>query len=61
MQARKLSDTRATPIQLSLRIRHPAIDPETLSRTLALEFTLPRSVTRVLSQLGIAIEFIFDS
>jgi hypothetical protein len=37
MQARKLSDTKATPIQLSLRIRHPVIDPETISRTLTLE------------------------
>ena len=38
MQARQLSDsTNAAPIQLSLRIRHPAIDPAEISDALALE------------------------
>lgn len=37
MEARKLSDISATPIQLSLRVRHPAIDPQEISKTLGLE------------------------
>ncbi len=37
MGARKPSRTSATPIQLSLRIRHPAIDPEEISAALGLE------------------------
>ncbi|MEP6547590.1 MAG: hypothetical protein ABJD53_08985 [Gammaproteobacteria bacterium] len=37
MQARKLSETSATRIQLSLRVRHPAIDPEEISEALGLE------------------------
>ena len=37
MQARKLSEISATPIQLSLRVRHPAIDPQEISKTLGLE------------------------
>lgn len=36
MQARKQSEPAATPIQLSLRIRHPDIDPEEISTSLAL-------------------------
>ena len=37
MRARKVSDTAATPIQLSLRVRHPAIDPEHISRALGMQ------------------------
>jgi hypothetical protein len=37
MGARKLSETSATPIQLSLRVRHPAIDPQEISSALGLE------------------------
>ena len=37
MGARKLSETSATPIQLSLRVRHPAIDPQEISEALGLE------------------------
>jgi hypothetical protein len=37
MEARKLSEPAATPIQLSLRIRHPAIDPVEISRSLEIE------------------------
>jgi hypothetical protein len=37
MEAHKLSETAAAPIQLLLRIRHPAIDPEEISTTLDLE------------------------
>jgi hypothetical protein len=36
MQARKVSESAATPIQLSLRIRHPEIDPEEISSSLGL-------------------------
>jgi hypothetical protein len=36
MQARKVSEPAATPIQLSLRIRHPDIDPQDISTTLGL-------------------------
>jgi hypothetical protein len=37
MQARKKSDPAAAPIQLSLRIRHPSIDPKEISASLGLE------------------------
>ena len=37
MEARELSSTEATPLQLSLRIRHPSIDPDEISRALGLE------------------------
>lgn len=37
MGARKLSEISATPIQLSLRVRHPAIDPQEISGALGLE------------------------
>jgi hypothetical protein len=37
MKARKLSEISATPIQLSLRVRHPAIDPQEISEALGLE------------------------
>jgi hypothetical protein len=37
MEAHRLSETAAAPIQLLLRIRHPAIDPEEISTTLDLE------------------------
>ena len=37
MHARQLSEINATPIQLSLRIRHPAIDPREISDALELE------------------------
>jgi hypothetical protein len=37
MEARKLSEISATPIQLSLRVRHPAIDPQEISSALGLE------------------------
>jgi hypothetical protein len=36
MRARKVSEPAATPIQLSLRIRHPDIDPEEISTSLGL-------------------------
>ncbi|HEY0799481.1 MAG TPA: hypothetical protein VGD54_01455 [Steroidobacteraceae bacterium] len=36
MEARELSEAKVTPIQLSLRIRHPAIDPAEISKTLGL-------------------------
>jgi hypothetical protein len=36
MQARKAAETAATPVQLSLRIRHPSIDPEEISSSLEL-------------------------
>ena len=37
MEARKLSEISATPVQLSLRVRHPAIDPQEISTSLGLE------------------------
>jgi hypothetical protein len=36
MEARKLAETRVAPIQLSLRIRHPAIDPQDITDALEL-------------------------
>jgi hypothetical protein len=36
MEARERSEAKVTPIQLSLRIRHPAIDPEEISGALEL-------------------------
>jgi hypothetical protein len=36
MEARERSNTKVIPIQLSLRIRHPAIDPEEISAALEL-------------------------
>jgi hypothetical protein len=36
MEARKLAETRIAPIQLSLRIRHPAIDPQEITEALEL-------------------------
>jgi hypothetical protein len=37
MEARDLSRERSQPFQISLRIRHPSIDPGTISRELRLE------------------------
>jgi hypothetical protein len=37
MEAQKISEPASTPIQLSLRIRHPAIDPVEISTSLGLE------------------------
>jgi hypothetical protein len=37
MEARELSSAEVTPIQLSLRIRHPSIDPEEISRSFGLK------------------------
>lgn len=37
MEVRKLSQPEVTPIQLSLRIRHPSIDPQEISAALELE------------------------
>ena len=37
MEARKLSKSQPPPFQLSLRIRHPSIDPADLSRELQLQ------------------------
>jgi len=37
MEARKLSASDPPPIELSLRIRHPAIDPKEITDTLGLE------------------------
>jgi len=37
MEARRLSQTRSFSFELSLRVRHPFIDPAVLSRELALE------------------------
>jgi len=37
MEARKLKTLQPPPFQLSLRIRHPSMDPAVLSRELALE------------------------
>jgi hypothetical protein len=37
MEARKLSDLPAPAFELSLRIRHPSIDPATISQELQLE------------------------
>lgn len=34
MEARKLSDPRTSPFQLSLRVRHPSLDPAEISRQL---------------------------
>jgi hypothetical protein len=34
MEARKLAESEVTPIQLSLRIRHPAMDPQEISAVL---------------------------
>ncbi|HXW73946.1 MAG TPA: hypothetical protein VEK10_03945 [Steroidobacteraceae bacterium] len=34
MEARKLSHPRASPFQLSLRVRHPSLDPAEISRQL---------------------------
>lgn len=36
MEARKLAETEVTPIQLSLRIRHPAMDPQEISDALGM-------------------------
>ena len=37
MKARQLPQPKITPNQLSLRIRHPSIDPKTISATLRIE------------------------
>jgi hypothetical protein len=37
MEARKLPNPRSRPFQLSLRIRHPSLDPSELSRELRIE------------------------
>jgi hypothetical protein len=37
MEARRLSPALAPPVQLSLRIRHPSLDPAALSRELGIE------------------------
>lgn len=37
MEARKLTEAKAAPIQMSLRIRHPSIDPQEISVALELE------------------------
>lgn len=37
MEARDLSRERSLPFQISLRIRHPSIDPATISRELRLD------------------------
>lgn len=37
MHARQVSESNAAPIQMSLRIRHPAIDPQEISDALELE------------------------
>jgi len=37
MEARKLAEAKAAPIQLSIRIRHPSIDPREISAALNLE------------------------
>jgi hypothetical protein len=37
MEARKLTNPQLPPFELSLRIRHPSMDPAELSRELALE------------------------
>jgi hypothetical protein len=37
MEARKLPQPRSRPFQLSLRIRHPSLDPSELSRELRIE------------------------
>jgi hypothetical protein len=37
MEARDISPAHSQPFQISLRIRHPSIDPETISRELRVE------------------------
>ncbi len=37
MEARKLADTKVAPIQLSIRVRPPSIDPQEISAALDLE------------------------
>ena len=37
MEARKLHESDSEPFQLSLRIRHPSLDPEELSREFSIE------------------------
>ena len=37
MEARDISPERSPPFQISLRVRHPSIDPGTISRELQLE------------------------
>jgi hypothetical protein len=37
MEARKLAETKAAPVQLSIRIRHPCIDPKEITAALDLE------------------------
>jgi hypothetical protein len=37
MEARKLSHPRASPFQLSLRVRHPSLDPEEISSQLRMK------------------------
>jgi hypothetical protein len=37
MEARDISQERSPPFQISLRVRHPSIDPGTISRELRLE------------------------
>lgn len=37
MEARKLSNPRASPFQRSLRVRHPSLDPAEISRQLRMK------------------------
>jgi hypothetical protein len=37
MEARDISRSRPHPFQISLRVRHPSVDPETISRELKVE------------------------
>jgi hypothetical protein len=37
MEARKRAETKAAPIQMSIRVRHPSIDPQEISAALGLE------------------------
>jgi hypothetical protein len=39
MEARKLSEPQSPPFELSLRIRHPSMDPADLSRQLGIDAT----------------------
>jgi hypothetical protein len=39
MEARKLSESQSPPFELSLRIRHPSMDPADLSRQLGIDAT----------------------
>jgi hypothetical protein len=60
MAATKLAMHQPIPFQLSVRIRHPSMDPteiSTLSATAANPFNIPPQVSRMFGEMGITLEF----